>query len=245
MYVLSFYDVTGNAVRPWAEAGYHCVCFDIQNKGKFERFSNGGWIHYRHADLYSDETWHELDREFSPHRAIVVNDVALVLGFPVCTDLAVSGAKHWESKRKANPNFQSEAVGHAKRIAQFANACDAPFAIENPVGAMSTLWRKPNFYFHPFEYGGYIPHEDAIHPDYPAYIAPRDAYPKKTGIWSGNGFVQPEKRPVDCPSGYSTQHLKLGGKSDKTKNIRSATPRGFARAVFEANGFPFINKEVI
>lgn len=27
----------------------------------------------------------------------------------------------------------------------------------------------------------------------------------------------------------------LGGKSDRTKNIRSATPRGFARAVFEAN----------
>jgi len=29
--------------------------------------------------------------------------------------------------------------------------------------------------------------------------------------------------------------LKLGGKSAKTKNIRSATPRGFAIAVMAAN----------
>ncbi len=35
--------------------------------------------------------------------------------------------------------------------------------------------------------------------------------------------------------GYSDQHKKLGGKSLKTKNIRSATPRGFALASFEAN----------
>ena len=33
----------------------------------------------------------------------------------------------------------------------------------------------------------------------------------------------------------SPQWGKLGGKSLRTKNIRSATPRGFARAVFEAN----------
>lgn len=33
----------------------------------------------------------------------------------------------------------------------------------------------------------------------------------------------------------SDQHKKLGGRSLKTKNIRSATPRGFAQAVFEAN----------
>lgn len=45
----------------------------------------------------------------------------------------------------------------------------------------------------------------------------------------------PERKPVDVGAGYSTQHLRLGGNSIKTKNIRSATPRGFARAIFEAN----------
>jgi hypothetical protein len=30
-------------------------------------------------------------------------------------------------------------------------------------------------------------------------------------------------------------HQKLGGKSARTKYIRSLTPRGFSQAVFEAN----------
>jgi hypothetical protein len=29
--------------------------------------------------------------------------------------------------------------------------------------------------------------------------------------------------------------MKLGGKSQRTKDIRSATPRGFAKAVYAAN----------
>ena len=45
----------------------------------------------------------------------------------------------------------------------------------------------------------------------------------------------PDKKPVEVDAGYSDQHKKLGGKSLKTKNIRSATPRGFAKAVFLAN----------
>ena len=47
-----------------------------------------------------------------------------------------------------------------------------------------------------------------------------------------NGFYDADGAPI---WGYSDQHNKLGGKSLKTKNIRSATPRGFAQAVFEAN----------
>jgi hypothetical protein len=49
------------------------------------------------------------------------------------------------------------------------------------------------------------------------------------------GFRMPHKKPVPIPEGYSDQHNLLGGKSERTKNIRSATPRGFARAVFLAN----------
>lgn len=58
----------------------------------------------------------------------------------------------------------------------------------------------------------------------------------------GGGFVMPEKKKVDWDGLYSQQHRKLGGKSDKTKNIRSATPRGFARAVFLANA-PHLKQE--
>jgi hypothetical protein len=103
------------------------------------------------------------------------------------------------------------------------------------VSVLATKWRKSDYRFHPYEYGGYIPYGEAQHPLWPEYIAPQDAYPKKTCLWTGNGFVMPTKVPVEPKKGYSKQHLKLGGKSDRTKNIRSATPRGFARAVMLAN----------
>jgi hypothetical protein len=44
--------------------------------------------------------------------------------------------------------------------------------------------------------------------------------------------VQPEHYHGN---GYSTAMMKLGGKSQRTKDIRSATPRGFAKAVYAAN----------
>lgn len=228
--VLSFYDYTGEAVRPWAEAGYTCYCFDIQHEGSKDVKYNNGWLVYEHADLHDENTWEHLTETFKHE------DVCLVMGFPVCTDLAVSGAVHWAKKLELNPYFQYEAAQHGMRIADFADAIDAPYMIENPVGRMSTIWRKPNFYFHPFQYGGYIPEEEAEHPIWPDYIAPRDAYSKKTGIWCSPGFKQPKFKEVECESfGKSRQFSKLGGKSLKTKNIRSATPRGFAIAVYEAN----------
>ena len=120
--------------------------------------------------------------------------------------------------------------------ADLAERFGCPYYVENPVSRLATLWRKPNHTFHPFEFGCYIPLDEAEHPRWPEHIAPRDGYSKKTCLWTSETFVFPEKCPVDCESfGASRQHKKLGGKSQKTKNIRSATPRGFARAVFEAN----------
>lgn len=118
-------------------------------------------------------------------------------------------------------------------VEKLANMYNVPWMVENPVGALSTLWRKPDFIFNPCAYGGYLP-EDDKHPAFPEYIAARDAYTKKTCIWCGNGFKQPLFRPVPMPDEWedSKQHAKLGGKSKRTKMIRSLTPRGFARAVF-------------
>ena len=88
--------------------------------------------------------------------------------------------------------------------------------------------------FHPWEYGMYLPETDK-HPDHPEIIEPNDRYNKKTCLWTNTLFTMPGKRPTEAPIGYSKQHKLLGGKSLRTKNIRSATPRGFSLAVFEAN----------
>ena len=228
--VISLYDYTAEAVRPWAKAGYECFCFDIQHNGTEVEQVGKGLIHYRNADLHDLETIEAIYEEFKGQ------DVVFGLGFPVCTDLAVSGAAHFKHKAEADPDFQVKAVSYAKWCDALFNMLEVPYMIENPVSVLSTQWRRPDYSFHPFEYGGYIDDADAIHPKWSEYIAPKDAYSKKTCLWTGNGFIMPTKKPVDCESyGSSTQHRKLGGKSQKTKNIRSATPRGFAIAVMEAN----------
>ena len=233
--VLSLYDFTGEALKPWAMNGYTCYAFDIQHEGwTIEGYGNKndehvGSIHYRHADLHNVATHQKLFEEFNGRRVI------FGMAFPVCTDLAVSGAAHFERKRRADPEFQIRASNHARWCASLFEALDIPYFIENPVSRLATLWRKPNYSFHPYEYGEYIPDAEAEHPRWPDYIAPKDRYTKKTCLWTGGGFTMPPKRPTQKPDGYSQQHLKLGGKSQRTKDIRSATPRGFARAVFEAN----------
>ena len=234
--VLSLYDFTGEALKPWAEAGYTCYAFDIQHDGtNVETFDSGGTISYVHCDLWNIDNITALQYMFrrgnkEPHEQVVFG-----MAFPVCTDLAVSGAAHFKRKAAQDPEFQIRASNHARWCASLFERLDIPYFIENPVSRLATLWRKPNYSFHPYEYGEYIPDAEAEHPRWPDYIAPKDRYTKKTCLWTGGGFTMPPKRPTQKPDGYSQQHLKLGGKSQRTKDIRSATPRGFARAVFEAN----------
>ena len=226
--VISLYDFTGEALKPWAENGYDCYAFDIQHP-KSGRTHEG--INYRHADLHDPRTIYDLLKEFEN------KPVVFGMAFPVCTDMAVSGAAWFKKKAEADPEFQNKAVRYAKSCAEFFDCLQVPYFVENPVSVLATKWRKPDFSFHPYEYGGYIPEDEAAHPRWPEYIEARDAYRKKTCLWTGGGFEMPQKKCVDPEryhgNGYSTSMMKLGGKSQRTKDIRSATPRGFAKAIYE------------
>jgi hypothetical protein len=227
------FDYTGIMAKPWAEAGYLCYCFDGQHPkgvtpGPHKNILNVGmWFD---DDGVYDFNGDDIERI----RAITGGDISFLFGFPECTQLAVSGAAHFEKKRKLDPRFQFKAMQLVYLVKNLGNDLGCAWGLENPISVIASMWRKPDYYFHPHEYGGYLPIDD-IHPTYPDYIKPRDAYPKKTCIWGGNGFVMPEKRPVYVDPGFSDQHKKLGGRSLKTKNIRSATPRGFTQAAFESN----------
>jgi len=234
--VLSFFDYTGEAVKPWAAMGYTCYCFDIQHKAQEVRLHGLGRIIL--------EPW-DATKPLPAWLYKLKGQVAMTFGFPPCTDLAASGARHWEAKRKADPYFQDRAANMAQSVALTAIALKSPYCIENPNGALSRLWRKPDHRFDPCEYGGYLKAGE-VHPTWPEYIPVQDAYTKHTCLWTGRGFVMPPKRPVDpvritykradgSETSGSPAWAKLGGKSLKTKNIWSAAPRGFALAVCYAN----------
>lgn len=214
------FDLTGIMARPWLMAGYDCYIVDIQHKpgieyDKVKRLYKVG-ADLRHGWLPPVET---------------VGRIAFVGCFPECTNTAVSGAAHFLRKGPRALALSLDLFATCREIGEWSKA---PYFIENPVSTFSSYCGKPDYIFNPYDYGGYLPENDK-HPTWPDYIAPRDAYPKKTCLWTGGGFVMPEKKSVEPEPGYSAQHKKLGGKSLKTKNIRSATPRGFANAVFESN----------
>ncbi|RBI93100.1 DNA cytosine methyltransferase [Elizabethkingia miricola] len=71
----------------------------------------------------------------------------LVIAFPPCTDLAVSGARHFEAKRK--DGRQQMAIDFFMKFVNCAQFC----AVENPVGIMSSVYRKPDQIIHPFYFG--------------------------------------------------------------------------------------------
>lgn len=68
--------------------------------------------------------------------------------FPPCTDLAVSGARHFE--RKITDGSQQKSIEFFMALAN----CKIPkIAIENPIGIMSGKWRKPDQIIQPWQFG--------------------------------------------------------------------------------------------
>ena len=146
----------------------------------------------------------------------------MIIAFPPCTYLTVTGNRWFNIERYGDKAIKRHADRKEaiKFFMMFANAkCDR-IAIENPVGVMSSEWRKPNQIINPFQFG--------------------DPFEKKTCLWLKGlpillptKIVQPPKRTQfksgkSHPSWYADA-LKLP-KEQRTK-IRSKTFPGIAKAM--------------
>ncbi len=139
--VLSLCDRTGNMVRPWAEAGFECLCVDIQHEGTAEREG----ITFIGAEL---RDWLPPPRRY-----------AIVFAAPPCTHLAVSGARWFQGKGMGGLAEAVELVEACRRICAWS---EAPWMLENPVSTLSSYWRRPDHTFDPCDYGGWLePPDDA------------------------------------------------------------------------------------
>lgn len=72
----------------------------------------------------------------------------MIIAFPPCTHLAASGAK-WFAQKRADGRQQQGVDFFMK----FASAKCPRIAIENPVGIMSNVWRKPDQIIQPWMFG--------------------------------------------------------------------------------------------
>lgn len=217
-------DITGKMGEPWAAAGYDLILVDPQHPAgvhsTFARPFEGGISTVRNPIITkvghiidAPETW-EVLRE-----AIHTGNVAFVAGFPPCTDLAVSGARWFESKRQADPAVQFKAMHVVWQCQIIGELSGAPWFAENPVSQISSLWRKPDHSFNPSDFTGHCAN---------------DNYTKKTCLWTGGGFVMPSPFR-DLTLGAPDDRIHKAPPGPERANFRSATPMGFAQAVFLAN----------
>jgi hypothetical protein len=72
----------------------------------------------------------------------------LMVAFPPCTDLAVSGARHFE--RKIADGSQQKSIEFFMSV---INADVERIAVENPIGIMSGRYRKPDQIIQPWMFG--------------------------------------------------------------------------------------------
>jgi hypothetical protein len=120
-------------------------------------------VHTHEADLFDPATLCSIQRQFAGR-------CALATAFPPCTDLSIAGARWWAGKAAKDPEFQRRGAERVVAIAILFGSLDCKYMIENlRTSALNTIWRKADFIFQPFEYGGYLPCRD-VHPWYPREI---------------------------------------------------------------------------
>jgi len=139
----------------------------------------------------------------------------MLLAFPPCTHLAVSGAAWFEEKRK--DGRQQQAIDF---FMLFAKAPISRIAIENPIGIMSTIWRKPTQIIQPWMFG---------HPERKATCLWLDGLPK---LVETNNI---ENEMLQLPR--NKQHkLHYLPPSPNRSVLRSKTFPGIAKAMAEQWG---------
>jgi hypothetical protein len=229
--LLSLFDETGNAARPYHDAGWNVIQVDL---------------------AHGDDV-----RDFScEHLLEMLDEASHIICQPPCTDFTVSGARWWNDKDADGRTAASaELVRQALRTIDFLKP--DVWWLENPIGRIATIVPElgaRRAIIQPWQYGRYnslstqqlirleqihrlgeAGHFDQISEADIELTKRADAYTKATGLWGR--FTLPEPQPIApcrvCKQG--SWLMKLGGKSERTKSLRSATPSGFAAAMFQAN----------
>lgn len=231
--VISLFDRNLLGSRPWRDRGYECHAYDGSHPPGHTVTCSG--MHLHGVNLHDPSA---LQAAMAVHRDA---NVVFAMAHPPCADLSRAGARLWAAKAKADPDFQVRLVDLVKRIDRELRGFGCPFYIENPASSrLVSMWRPPDFTFDPFWFGGYLRACDP-HPQFPDIIPNQDAYTKRTGLWTGGGFVgMPEQRRVEPQfkewivaktnkKRRITPILFGGGR--EAKQARQVTARGFNEAL--------------
>ena len=213
--IISLFDATGEISKPWREAGFDVLQYDIKlGDDLMENFPMGDLIEIQNRG----------------------KELVGVIAQPPCTCFTSSGARWWEERHDAHDRamvdkmfgpeasrYFSKPKEYTKALVSFVDLVIGEaqamgnlvfWAMENPVGRIATEMGLPApvMRFNPNVYG--------------------NPYTKKTQLW---GKFNPDLPTANVePTQGSLMH-KLWSNAEQQEGARSITPEGFAYAFFMAN----------
>lgn len=207
--LLSFFDFTGNWSEPFAnDDEWKVLKFDIKNGQNIIDFNPAKFMSdYLHSNY-----------------KYTIPEIGLLFAVP-CTDYALSGSRHFKQKDIDGRTDASQIlVEKTKEIIDWfqESGCLRFWVIENPMTRIHTLnpWMgKVKFKFNPCDFAG--------------YGFENERYNKAT--WLFGDFKNPIKKRIEPLEKANPGWKKLGGKSERTKELRSITPIGFSLAFYLSN----------
>ena len=160
----------------------------------------------------------------------------MMIAHPPCTYLAVSGAqwyyhpddKHLPTdKRRPHPRYPNRAYDREKAVKFFLALANAPIekiAIENPIGIISTRWRKPDQIVQPYMFGDEATKTTCLWLKNLPKLEPTKITNKGERIYFASGKSQPKW--------YSDAFVKAKTPEER-QILRSKTFPGLAKAMAE------------
>lgn len=195
MNVLILFEESGKVMEAFRDKGHSAFSVDLLPT-RSKRYS---WAHMQ-ADV-----WERIDE--------LIPDTDLIIAFPPCTYLCVSGNRHY-----AGTLYRKEALNKIRALMELPVD---KIAIENPVGVISSHIRKPDQIIQPWQFG---------HPE-----------SKRTCLWlKGLPKLQPTSiLPLPESGRWNNQtpsgQNKLGPSADRAR-LRSETYDGVALAMAQQWG---------
>ena len=156
----------------------------------------------------------------------------MMIAFPPCTHLAVSGAAWFEEKRK--DGRQHEGIDFFMKM---VNAPINKIAIENPIGIMSKLYRKPDQIIHPYYFGDNVSKSTCLW----LKNLPKLLHNKTVNLFEPQPtWVEPVFTEFLYSNGKTVRHSEISNKwyknAEERSRERSKTFPGIAKAMAEQWG---------
>jgi len=239
--LIDLFDHSGHVAEPYKRNNWHVLQVDIKNGIDILEWDYKGSIF----------DWMSTCRYSEPNCEFVFGILAAI----PCTHYALSGAAHFAEKdADGRTEEMNKLCDKTKEIIDWVHSrFNLLFwKVENPMSRihkLNTWLGKVQFKFNPCDFAGYKILESTKECQYLLSLGDKKMidvpksdlkkitefglYNKQTWLWGK--FNKPNRQYIPPVWKDSPMHVLYGGKSERTKELRSVDPKGFAEAFYQSN----------